>query len=133
MVTFVSFAVAAILLTVVFGAGWFLGLRTRSRKQRSGDDTKSIEAPSVIAAYDDNMEIPAALIGAKCKEAIERFAPLMGVTPVNLLRAALVEGLILIRRQFVRFEIDHSPSHPLGSMLHRHAPSGEDHALDGLR
>src|SRR4051812_18971511 len=76
MVTFLSFALAAILLTAVFGAGWFLGLRTRSRKQTSVDDTKSQEAPSVIAAYDDNMEIPAALVGERCKEAIERFAPL---------------------------------------------------------
>jgi hypothetical protein len=53
-------------------------------------------APSPPAApltYDDKMEIPAALVGAHCKEAIERFAPVLGLSPVKLLRAALAQGL----------------------------------------
>src|SRR5262249_22542199 len=61
------------------------------------NDTKSQEegqaAPSLIAKYDDHMDIPAALIGARCKEIIEKFAPTVGLTPVNLLRAAIAEGL----------------------------------------
>jgi hypothetical protein len=39
------------------------------------------------------MEIPAALIGAQHKEIIERLAPVLGATPVNMLRAALAAGL----------------------------------------
>jgi hypothetical protein len=51
--------------------------------------------PSVIAPviYPDDMDIPAELVGARCKETIERFAPVLGVTPVNLLREALAQGL----------------------------------------
>jgi hypothetical protein len=55
------------------------------------------EAPpsSVIApvTYPDDMEIPAALVGERCKQTIERFAPALGTTPVNLLREALAQGL----------------------------------------
>jgi hypothetical protein len=95
MVTFISFIVAALILVSLFGAGWFFGLRTRSRQQaaklhKPGEDTKR---SAVIAEYDDNMEIPAALIGARCKEIIETFAPSVGLTPVNVLRAAIAQGL----------------------------------------
>lgn len=64
-------------------------------KPPSDDDTKSGEEvePSLIAEYPDDMEIPAALVGARCKEAIEHFAPILGTTPVTLLRAAVAEGL----------------------------------------
>jgi hypothetical protein len=55
------------------------------------------EAPpsSVIApiTYPDDMEIPAALVGERCKQTIEHFAPVLGTTPVNLLREALAQGL----------------------------------------
>lgn len=51
------------------------------------------ELPATPVIYADDMDIPAELIGARCKEAIERFAPVLGVTPVNLLRAALSAGL----------------------------------------
>lgn len=96
MVTLISFAVAAVILVGVFGAGWFFGLRTRSRRFKGAPDSKRRPAgqkTSVIAQYDDNMEIPAALVGARCKEIIEHFAPILGTTPVNLLRGALAEGL----------------------------------------
>ena len=80
MVTPLSIAVAALLLMVVFFATWAVNLRARAFKQAeeirrlrsasktpeapsSGDDTKRLEekAPSVIAEYDDNIEIPAEL------------------------------------------------------------------------
>jgi hypothetical protein len=48
---------------------------------------------SAPPVYEDDTEIPAALVGARCKETIERFAPAMGMTPANLLRAALIQGL----------------------------------------
>lgn len=51
------------------------------------------ELPATPVVYADDMDIPAELVGARCKEAIERFAPVLGVTPVNLLRAALSAGL----------------------------------------
>jgi hypothetical protein len=67
-------------------------LRAKVDKPHDGDDTKRLEdgEPSVIAAYDDNMELPPALTGARCKEILEHFAPIMGVTQGNLLRAAVV-------------------------------------------
>jgi hypothetical protein len=111
MVTALSIAVAALLVMVVFFGTWAFNLRARSsrqaaeiRKLRSapseaqstdGDDTKRLDAapPSIITEYDDHMDIPAALIGARCKEIIEKFAPTVGLTPVNLLREAIAEGL----------------------------------------
>jgi hypothetical protein len=114
MVTALSIAVAALLLMVVFFATWVFNLRARTFSQAeeirrlrstpktpaapppsSGDDTKrqKEKAPSTIADYDDNMEIPAALIGARCKEIIEQLAPIFKMTPVNLLREAIAVGL----------------------------------------
>jgi hypothetical protein len=111
MVTALSIAVAALLLTVVFFATWVIQLRSRARKHdvklrtrrsassappsSTGDDpphrSEAVAEPSPL--YHDKMEIPAALVGAQCKEAIERFAPVFGLSPVKLLRAALVQGL----------------------------------------
>jgi hypothetical protein len=72
-------------------------MRRRSRpdtQRHPGDDTKDAQrAPPVIVEYANDLEIPAALIGARCKEIIETFAPTVGLTPVNLLRAAIAEGL----------------------------------------
>jgi hypothetical protein len=107
MVTALSIAVAALLLAAEFFATWVVNLRARSFNQAAelpnlqiapdappssaGDDApQKLEA---IPVHDDEMDIPAALVGARCKEAIERFAPFLGTTPVNLLRAALKEGL----------------------------------------
>jgi hypothetical protein len=96
MVAIVS-CVIAILLAASFVAGWFFALRSRFRQEAHklpGDDTKSAErAPSAIAEYSDDMDLPAALIGARCKEIIEQLAPILRVTPVNLLREAIAVGL----------------------------------------
>jgi hypothetical protein len=102
MVTLLSLAL--IMLPVSFVAGWVFASRYRPGKASDvdtpklpGNDTKRQQegeaTPSLIVEYDDDMEIPAALIGARCKEIIEHFAPALGLTPVNLLRAAIAEGL----------------------------------------
>jgi hypothetical protein len=106
MVTALSIAVAALLLAVVFFATWAVNLRARlfnqaaalrslqdaadSTPSSAGDDASKRLAMPV---YDDEMDIPAALVGARSKETIERFARVLGTTPVNLLRAALAAGL----------------------------------------
>jgi hypothetical protein len=99
MVTALSIAVAGLLLTEVFFAVWVVNLRARLFNQAAKRRSLKAEPdtpPSSGAAplpYDDEMEIPAALVGARCKQVIERFAPVLGTTPVQLLRAALVAGL----------------------------------------
>lgn len=42
---------------------------------------------------EEHLDIPAALVGARYKEVLERIAPALGTTPVNLLRSALDAGL----------------------------------------
>lgn len=111
MVTALSIAIAALLLTVVFFATWVIQLRSRAHKHdmelrtrrgasgappsSTGDDPphKSEAVAEPTPLYHDKMEIPAALVGAQCKEAIERFAPVFGLSPVKLLRAAIAQGL----------------------------------------
>lgn len=106
MVTTISGAVAAVAILIAFSGTWVFNLRAKSFElaaelqslKRAIEDSKDSKrtaphAPTVIAEYSDDMEIPAALVGARCKEIIEHFAPILGTTPVNLLRGALAEGL----------------------------------------
>jgi hypothetical protein len=53
-------------------------------------DAATVSPPS---AHGGALDIPAALVGARWKEAIERLAPALDMTPVDLLRAALDIGL----------------------------------------
>lgn len=80
-------------LSFAIGAIW--GKRAASKKkQRPTKREANAQPPSAAPpVYADDAEIPAALVGAHCKDAIERFAPAMGMTPANLLRAALIQGL----------------------------------------
>jgi hypothetical protein len=113
MEIYVALAVTALLLVHVgLIAAYFLlharalkhgsGLRAlraalkRNAVRKGGGSHEPLAPPSSSAAppgYDDQMEIPAALIGARYKAAIERLAPALGLSPVNLLRAALDAGL----------------------------------------
>src|SRR5262249_8356420 len=88
------------ILSFAIGAVWgrrsaLRRYRTRSAKRGDGSPKRlgldtSYPAPLL---YKDDMEIPSALIGARSKALIERFAPMVGMTPVNLLREALARGL----------------------------------------
>jgi hypothetical protein len=97
----IAVAVLSLLLGISIAAYYRLKARVDSAAKRdSGQDPpKRLEAggraspPAAPSADDDDLEIPAALVGARYKEAIERFAPILGTTPVQLLRAALENGL----------------------------------------
>jgi hypothetical protein len=94
----IALTIAVAVLSVLLGLTIVAYYRLRAKVDgaaKRGDDTKRLEerAPSNIAEYDDDMEIPAALIGARCKEIIEQLAPILKVTPVNLLREAIAVGL----------------------------------------
>ena len=113
MVTVLCVAVIVLLLAVAFGVGWIFNLRSRSRQhddelrklsaavdRLAGQVHLTMPAPNMPAAATasssasgEALDIPAALVGAGWKEAIERLAPLLGMTPVDLLRAALDIGL----------------------------------------
>ena len=114
MVTLLYVAVMVLLLTIAFGVGWIFDLRVRSLRQ--DDELRKllgaaahlpvgvhIEMPmsgmpaaataSSPSAPGEALDIPAALVGARWKEAIERLAPVLDMTPVDLLRAAIDIGL----------------------------------------
>jgi hypothetical protein len=111
MLTVLSVAVAALLLAVEFFATWLVNRRARAFKQAAelrrlrGAPEKPDAPPSSSTgddppkrlaaggATDAALDIPAALVGARWKEILERLAPALGTTPVALLRAALDAGL----------------------------------------
>lgn len=92
-------AILSLLLGVTITAYYRLRARTRdATKQRDEPPEPRASPPSLIAPANDEMDIPADLVGPRCKEALVHFAPALGLTPVNLLRAVLIQGLVGNRR-----------------------------------
>lgn len=97
----ITVAVLSLLLGITIAAYYRLRARVDTsakpgagdKPHTGGDPPKRITAGRGETVDDDALDIPAALVGAHCKEAIERFAPALGLTPVKLLRAALAQGL----------------------------------------
>ena len=88
-------AILSLLLGVTITAYYRLRARTRDApKPPEEPPERRASPPSLIAASNDEMDIPVDLVGPRCKEALERFAPKLGLTPVNLLRAVLIQGLV---------------------------------------
>lgn len=82
-----------VVVTVSFSVGVIWGRRAAAKKERDRGPKTDAAAPPLIVDYSDDMEIPAALIGARCKELIENAAPNFGLSPVDMLRAVIATGL----------------------------------------
>jgi hypothetical protein len=97
----ITVAVLSLLLGITIAAYYRLRARVDTAAKRDagnkphagGDPPKRITAGWVASSDVDALEIPAALIGPRCKEVIERMAPVFGLSPVKLLRAAIAQGL----------------------------------------
>jgi hypothetical protein len=85
--------VAVAVLSLVLGVMIIAYYRLRVRAGAKGNDAKRLGVSSPMTEYDEDMDIPAALVGAECKRIIEHFAPALGLKPVKLLRSALIDGL----------------------------------------
>jgi hypothetical protein len=95
----IAVTILIILLVVMMAAYYRLRARLNRLAKRAkppdGDDSSKRLAAGGMASPADGaaLDIPAALVGARWKAIIERFALVLGTTPVDLLRAALVTGL----------------------------------------
>lgn len=109
MVTLVSFIVAALVLTIVFSVGWFLGLRKRSHQQslpeeidlrslhasleRLKEQVALVGAPTPSALTDD---IPDGIVHDDVRQQLRWLAHKWGVTPQMVLRCAVTFQVLKI-------------------------------------